>query len=218
MALFFSQTREDPAIELKALDLVKELENTEKEDKILLIGSGGDTVLTLMGSTSSEKLILDVIDTNLEQLNLLKLKLDLIDKFELNEYLDRITNGIKSREELEKYQNNFPDLIEELKNGINQNGRFEILFQDLVKCNYNYQKLFNKEYLARLFGNNAVKHSKEFINHFMNVLDTYKKKYLNPEENYFYYQILFNSYPSASDRPIYFNHFDQIHKFTPLKI
>lgn len=95
--------------------------------------------------------------------------------------------------------------IDFVKNGINQSGKFELLFKELVKSNFNYKKIFNRKYLETIFGKNAVINSlnKEFYTHFEEIIKQYEEKF-NPNNNYFYHQILHNDY-NINCLPSYFD-------------
>lgn len=195
--ILFSQTREDPQIELNALN------NTPQN--ILMIGSGGDTVLAILTKHTT----IDVIDTSIGQLNLIQLKQYLLTHF--NNTADYI-NFITSSQDVTPSNpliNNLPlnikqywlNHLDEINSGINQSGIFEQLFRDLVKNNFDFKNIFEKEYLTSLFGKDATAHSKnDFAKHFHNVLKTYQTLY-TPSANYFYHQILNDSYHPTNPPP-----------------
>ena len=67
----FSQVREDPQLDLHAL------QNIKPDARILMIGSGGDTLLHLATSHSFKSI--DVVDANASQLKLCRLKCKLLE-------------------------------------------------------------------------------------------------------------------------------------------
>ncbi|AYV78564.1 MAG: protein of unknown function DUF3419 [Edafosvirus sp.] len=211
MNILFSQVREDPQIELHA---IKEL-NTSDKLKILMITSGGCTVMSLLSQNIEQ---IDAIDMNQQQNYLCALKITALMLIESNDLLLKFFEGklcykfyddflinAKNYLSLECYQfwlcnTNF------IYNGINQSGKFELLFKELVDSNFNYEKCFNREYLKTIFGNDAVVNSmnKEFSDHFKNIIMMYKNLY-NTNDNYFYHQIIYNKYNKETNLPPYFH-------------
>lgn len=200
--ILFSQTREDPNVELSV---------TSENNHILLVGSGGCTVMSLINNN-----VVDVVDSNIEQIFLIKLKMHLANY--ADKYLDIICGKNISDDDINNILYNLPNDIKEywnnnidkIKFGINRCGVFEQLFRDLVKSNFNYDVLFDKKYLSSLFSNDAVKHTEEFKKHFSNVIKKYEDSY-KPCDNYFYNQILYDCY--NQDVPIYLNNLDNVVKY-----
>ena len=195
MVILFSQVREDYKIEEHIL-------NGLNNPTIAVVGSGGCTALSLLNNNIQS---IDIIDSNSDQINLIKIK-SLIIKFIGTK--KSILDIFEGRLNKTQYDNIFKsvNMVYELKqfwihnknffyNGLNQAGSFEILFKDLVESNFNFEKFFNRKYLSVVFGDSAVAQSinKEFYDHFSEVINRYKN-FLNPEKNYFYHQILFNRY------------------------
>lgn len=185
----FTQTREDSEIEINEI-------NKCTDSTILLIGSSGDTVLNVLSKKNSINRI-DVIDLNINQLHLTKLKIALYQNYEKTKLNIILNNNDKSLKAI-NYKCILNDLylkgkiemtvrdywyenIKYLENGINFEGRFEKLFK-LANDNGNYNLYFSNYFLKKLFGNKAVKHSKEksFIKHFVEI----NRKYENCD-NYF---------------------------------
>lgn len=155
----FSQVREDPEIDLFILNSIQ-----KKEKKVLMIGSGGCSILTMLLSPDLNRI--DVIDANINQIELIKLKIEALRQlstmnyitfvesdreFKLGEYVDSVCkielfNRLK---ESSKYDLSFWDTPEhqiQIKYGINQIGVFEQLFKSLRKeLINNPMKKYNKE-------------------------------------------------------------------------
>ena len=214
MNIQFSQVREDPNIELYTLNKI-----TKIFPKILLVGSGGCTLFTLLNKNIDT---IDVIDQNKEQLFLIQLKLEIIcyckDKFKINDFFegklfkeeyDHILLNIKATLSKECYSFWMENKLFVYR-GINQNGVFELLFKELFDNSFNYEKVFNRNYLIQKFGDNAVINSmnKEFSIHFETVINRLRTKYTQ-FDNYFYHQIIHNSY-NKQYLPKYFDNIDNI--------
>lgn len=194
--ILFSQVREDPSIELYCLN---QLTNA----KVLLVGSGGCTALSLIANGNVQSI--DIIDLNISQLYLIQLKIQLILKLQdLNKILDfyegkltkpeydQIFNSIDLSESCRDYFISHMDLIYQ---GINQSGVYEQLFKELITSNYDYEQVFSNRNLIQKFGLNAVKHSTitPFSVHFKQIMTKYHNNYTF-NNNYFYHQMVYNSY------------------------
>jgi hypothetical protein len=89
-----------------------------------------------------------------------------------------------------------------LDGGVNQNGRYELLFKKVaddsrsIGLDRSFEENFSFEHLKKIFGPNAVLSSikKPFSLHFREIYDTYKKTYLDDDDNYFYHQFVHNCY------------------------
>lgn len=196
MDILFSQVREDPTIEMKIIDKLKREKSGDID--VLLVGSGGCTVLSILENCLGK---VDVVDFSRDQLMLIELKLEVVcylkdskkilDFFEGRCDKDMTSSILLSLKQLRKetlnYWLNHMYFVQE---GINQAGCFEKLFQELVKSQFNFEKIFDREYLEKIFGESAVVNSlnKEFYDHFKQVIDAYKKKH-KIHKNYFYHQI-----------------------------
>jgi len=221
--IMFAQTREDPMVEINVIEnLVK---NSNCID-ICLIGSGGDTVCSII---AFDKLIenigkMDIIDISFDQICLVKLKLALLQKFTGDFNMNFLTNGFQNsnsdriecyvelldklvackyfNEETHQYWLNNIDM---LSYGINQMGRFEILLRT-AKIG-GIDKCFRDKNLTEIFGKDSTKYSmsKPFAKHFTNILKTYQSSYVHPSENYFYHQMEYDCYSSVptGDVPLY---------------
>ena len=143
--ILFAQIREHSKVEI---DAMKSL-NNEEFYNICIIASGGDILCDIVSDISNIGKI-DVIDCSIDQINLSKLKLALVQKYGGKFVIEFLTNGFKNLD-----QNNrlccqaiiknlfFCDLLDQnaynywmdhiylLEAGVNQNGSFEILFQRL---------------------------------------------------------------------------------------
>lgn len=214
--MLFAQTREDPNVELNVINKLCD----KNKLKISCITSGGDTILSLL---SSSKCIdkLDCVDININQNYLTKLKLaaciylkDKLDviKFLQGEFKIEQCNYIFTQLNLDydtkKYWSKYMNIIHK---GINREGKFEELFRKLVSSNFNYEEVFNRDYLIKIFGYEAVQNSSgEFSYHFRNVIERYKKSY-KITENYFYHQIFYDRY-DINCVPPYLNNIPNIRK------
>ena len=215
--IMFSQVREDPSIEIHALQSIP-ISNDRKY--VLLVGSGGCTLLSLL-AFYSHPLLIDIVDSNLDQLLLIELK-KAICKY-LNSY-QKIIQFLQGELSVNEYDNIINTILPSLSpncqkywctkmdliySGINQCGTFEQLFVELVDSNWNFDKVFNRTYLISKFGENAVTNSMstEFSDHFSNIMSKYLTQY-TLDNNYFYQQILHGTYNPIGDLPYYLSHFD----------
>jgi S-adenosylmethionine:diacylglycerol 3-amino-3-carboxypropyl transferase len=191
--LLFSQTREDPTVELNVLNKINGSVG-------LIVCSGGCTVLSILQDSIKR---LDVVDNNVSQLYLLELKIAIVKRY--NNFLQFLEGPVNLNEldltlECMTYWKNNYNLINE---GVNNCGSFEKLFRDLVEKEFDFMSVFDRTNLIRIFGESAVVNSLnvEFYEHFEKVLKTYKSL-CNPQDNYFYNQILNGKY--GKDLPFYF--------------
>lgn len=204
----FAQTREDPNVEINALQSL-DTDNL----RICLISSGGDTLASIMASEIAINRI-DVVDFSMDQIYLAQLKIALIQYYALDDVNVFLCKGSKNSFNIlnelssvklitKKCYSYWLNHNQMLSKGVNQQGRFEILFQLLNK--EPIEKCFDHQFLTLIFGENATKYSMKhsFSQHFKNILQTYQQLYANPSDNYFYYQISNNEYPIFCDRPIY---------------
>ena len=208
MEINFSQVREDPEIETFVIDKVK-------NPTVLIIGSGGCTLFTLMCKSFNK---ITVIDSNISQLYLIELKIQMFQYFinkelyilvqALSGKLDKICYDNFLQEAKNKISsgcyNYFHNNMHYLYDGLLFSGKYEKLFLQLVQSNYNFDDIFSTENLTNTFGKEAVKNSKmPFSEHFKNIFQTYKNNYTD-NNNYFYYSATKNSY-NLSDLPKYFS-------------
>lgn len=216
----FSQVREDPELDLLVL------RSNEKENKkVLIIGSGGCSVLTLLLDPQVSEI--HVVDPNIEQIELLKLKISMLEKFKnASEYLaffesediDFIEKSISEANAQSQFTENYLKSQKEtnFSRNINQNGVFEELFKELREeftinpmDTFNkeewekaFKKVFDREHLIEAFGEEAVKYSmsQEFSEHFSRVMYQAIIKYKG-KDNYFLDQIFKGKY--EKDIPVY---------------
>jgi S-adenosylmethionine:diacylglycerol 3-amino-3-carboxypropyl transferase len=206
--MLFAQVREDPLVDLFALSKTGKTDN-----KILCVTSGGCTIMSLLAKSSETIKNIDAIDLNQNQNYLCELKIaicsffnddiyDIIDCYEGNMEKEEYDDLLERLNISEPCKNYWIENKDAIYKGVNQQGRFEQLFRELEESDYDYEKIFNREYLEKIFGKNAVENSKEreFYEHFKKVIETYEKNYL-PSQNYFYYQILNDKYPAVSLPP-----------------
>lgn len=216
----FSQVREDPEIDLFLCNSIK-----KNNKKALMIGSGGESIFTLLLCPDIQEI--DLIDANPEQIELIKLKMEAIRQLSPIEYLhfvesDNYSDKTKTYKSLLdnsildiSYWNTKENLFL-IEYGINQIGVFEQLFKELRDCfdvspvnsfndntwNNAFSKIFNRQKLINAFGEEAVKYSmsKEFSDHFSFVMKNAIEKYQN---NYFIDQVFHGRY--LKDKPIFLN-------------
>jgi S-adenosylmethionine:diacylglycerol 3-amino-3-carboxypropyl transferase len=214
----FSQVREDPNLELFAMT---HLPQNSNQLSCLLVGSGGCTLFSMLNDQIHE---IEVIDKNIEQLHLISLKLEVICYLKIEE---KILDFFEGKLTHEQYDHLFQNIKHHLSSdcqsywmthmsfiyqGINQNGTFELLFKELVDSHFDFDTIFNKSNLISKFGKDAVINSsnQSFSDHFRNVVENYNTQY-SLEDNYFYHQIIKNSYHQDC-LPPYFNNIDNIIK------
>lgn len=216
--IMFAQTREDARVEIDALESVSKYNSGLR---VCLVASAGDTICNIACSDIAIEIQeIDAIDLNEYQLNLSQLKygalsLDTNSRYNFlscdpkNEKINRktIIDNLMYQAEIDKELHAFwtrEDNIKMIDSGINQAGRFEILFARLMQ-KMNFDKWFDHLYLTKIFGVNATKYSmnRSFSDHFKNVYEQYKKNYTYPDDNYFYYQFVKNMYKRDGDLPIY---------------
>ncbi len=188
--ILFSQTREDPNVELYGLSKI-----SKNEPNILMVASGGCTLLSLL----KNKCNIDAIDININQIHLCKLKYALTKFLPKNKYISYI-QGTYAKENILKYLNVNEESYEYwlknqhyIYNGINNCGVYEKLFALLSNNMFDdmiYERLFSTEFLRKLFGKNAVKNTKKFDCHFRSRLN----KLFKTHNNYFKDQILYGRY------------------------
>jgi S-adenosylmethionine-diacylglycerol 3-amino-3-carboxypropyl transferase len=135
----FSQVREDPTIELR---IIKQLAKTQNHPlRILLIASGGCTVLSLLSCPDVEHI--DAVDLNPAQLHLIELRRQALLHLHVEEQLDLIgATRIPQAERVNLYnqiastlpistRNYWDGRIEQIAFGVNKVGKFEQLFREL---------------------------------------------------------------------------------------
>lgn len=212
--ILFSQTREDPSVELTAIEYL----NRDDLD-IFIIGSGGCTLLSLVSGTDKLRNI-DVLDKNIDQLYLVQLKMSLYYDLKVNElylpfvegrlnetFMRAILNNLKLLDEnCRQYWEKNINLVYE---GINRIGAHEKLFRELVNTNFDYERVFNRQRLMDIFEFRDVDNQlkSQFSDHYEGVMDVYKLLYKSPDENYFYNQIMKGEYDG--DIPLYIKNMDQ---------
>jgi S-adenosylmethionine-diacylglycerol 3-amino-3-carboxypropyl transferase len=209
----FAQVREDPMIELSIIDQINGNINA------LIIGSGGCTLMSILSDKIDH---IDVIDLNMAQLYLIELKLalfcnNLIDDRTINKILTSdhneidIYNNIRSK--LSTPCCNFwDDHIALYLTGLNRNGIYEELFRLLSDTNFDFDRIFDKQFLSEIFGSAATGNStKSFIDHFRSVFKYYEEHY-DPSDNYFYHILLNNDKLPSINLPMYMTNRDNIRK------
>jgi S-adenosylmethionine-diacylglycerol 3-amino-3-carboxypropyl transferase len=215
MNIHFAQVREDPSVELSVINSLK-----SNSISVLMIGSGGCTLFSILGDHIKS---VDVVDLNQTQLDLIMLKYEIITWYQDKEKIIDYFEGRLSKEEIKNVydcvKDNLPpaskkfwDANEQLLYlGINNAGSYEQLFRELRESNFDYDKVFSKENLIKKFGKKAVDNCKDnFVEYFRKVItflgDTYK-----PGENYFRDQIFDGKYMGSV--PVYFNNVKQLGQY-----
>lgn len=213
--ILFAQTREDPMIEINTLLNIQKKINDSLN--ICLIASGGDTISSILSENLLKIKSVDVIDINPHQIKLTQLKIGLMQLLDKNLLKKFLTDGFNHSVEKIKLvllillKENFIihntytywlDHIKLLQRGINQSGRFELLLKDTMRNN-NIDTNFSYYNLCQVLGKKAVVSStlETPSKHFSSVLSIYRNLYKYPDDNYFYYQFVFDAY--GSNRPPY---------------
>ena len=184
-------------------------------NKMLMIGSGGETLIDLLPIN----MYIDVIDSNILQIALCVFKILIL--YGINNNLDfskvigcnipknklymHIVTGQCSdynklidlfNEEYKdlpyiKYINVWKEHIELLNNGVIFQGELEKTFKNLIKSNMNFESNFNNNNLVNKFGNCAIALSNDFSVRFCEIYDEYKKKYNSTTQNKFYNRMIY---------------------------
>ena len=165
-SIAFSQGIDDPEIDLTVLKSI------QKETKnVLMIASTSCSVLTMLLDENIERL--DVVDSNIYHLELIKLKIEALKHLSIEEYIDFIEDDdfVLSLDEKREYRINIfkqlrgkskydlsfweTDLNQEcIVYGINQIGVFEQLFKELRESlTFNPLIEFNENEWDELFTN-----------------------------------------------------------------
>jgi S-adenosylmethionine:diacylglycerol 3-amino-3-carboxypropyl transferase len=207
--MLFAQVWEDVNVEIGA---IKEIITGDKL-RVSCVTSGGCSLLSLLSDKIEQ---IDCIDINPMQNYLAELKLAACTYFQSSADAIKCLQGELSKGEVDNVLSKL-ELSREARDywesnvnivyqGVNKNGKLEELFHELVLSNFDYERVFNRGNLIKTFGEGAVENSKlkEFHNHFKNVVETYKKLY-QPDGNYFYHRILFNSYSEDCAPPYFYN-------------
>lgn len=210
--ILFSQVREDPSVELNAIKLLN-----KNNLNVFIIASGGCTLLTLASLYANHINKVDALDINVEQIYLTQLKMALFYNLDKDKYLEFIEGRLDKYEIMQIFESlplsnrcrkYWSENKDQLSYGINNIGKYEQLFRELKLSNFDYEKIFDKNYLSSIFGDSAVKHSNitSFSEHFEGILQIYKIYHDQPSDNYFYNQIINNNY--QGDMPLYIKNYD----------
>lgn len=227
--ILFSQVREDPRVEERLLSLLPE---RPQGLRILLIGSGGCTALSLLANPRLARV--QVVDPNPAQLQLIALKRAALETLPLPEQLTLL--GALGGEEDEARSALFarlaPALPEETRAywdarpaqvafGLNRVGRFEETFRELAGAFASrgleptaaagtpawsevFEEVFERGRLSATFGEAAVSYSmdRSFGAHFADVFARALAE--GPlEQNYHQHQVWRDAYPSSEELPPY---------------
>jgi len=138
----FAQVREDPAVEARALDRANPGARGAAGARALLVCSGGDTALALLGRDDVERV--DVVDPNPAQLHLCELKRAAADALPRDDLLRLLGVLEAGRDERLALYARVRDAVTpdarahwdarpgEVAAGVQQRGRFEALFRELA--------------------------------------------------------------------------------------
>ncbi len=214
----FSTVWEDPAIETFLIDKYMLNKPQDYDYNYLNIASGGCTIFTLMRKNVS----IDAIDSNIEQLHLCEFKLCCMVYFNCS---DKVFDFLEGNMFETQYNTHFTDILQfltkdcrlywqntninKLYHGLNKIGKYERLFKDLKKSNYDFESVFNRQNLIDNFGEKAVCYSsKSFSEHFEKVLQIYTQKYTT-KNNYFYSRMTSGTI-SKLCKPVFYNNLNNI--------
>ncbi|MCD8485719.1 MAG: BtaA family protein [Desertifilum sp.] len=187
--LAFSQTREDPEIELQVIERLAA--KTHRPLRVLLIASGGCTALSLLVHPAIGAI--EAVDVNPAQLHLVELRRQALLHLSLAAQLQLIGAdfSVSEAERLQLYQqlrSHLPTSSQtfwdnrqpEIAFGVNRVGRFEQLFRELAKAFHRlgldplaapesainhpqwsktFERVFERQKLAKTFGEAAVNYS-----------------------------------------------------------
>lgn len=215
----FAVVREDPSLEI---DLVSRIH----AKKVLLIGSGGCTALSLQ--SVFPELRISLLEPNINQINLIEKKVKYLQK--------------GNQKQIKKYFN----IATENQTGLNQCGNFESLFRgfrnfihdfitskkDLKRSVYKqmplnrfwkvaFEMYFSDAILEAIFGKEAIQHAPKgsYSNYFRSAFEKAIEAE-GAETNYFLHHILLGHYIDSVDcLPIYLRdppkkfHFEFIHGY-----
>ena len=211
----FSQVREDPRVDLFA---VNKFDNPD----ILMIGSGGCTLFTIMQRNFNT---ITVVDGNESQLFLIEMKIEMIRYF-IKEGINGVLQALQGELPKEDYDHfllqvksrltpgcydYFSSNRKYLYNGLLLSGKYEKLFKKLVASKYDFDTIFSRENLIKKFGNDAVTNSFDsFSDHFRKVFENLD------DSNYLFHSIVHNHY-DAENLPLYFKNMQEIVKETTVR-
>jgi hypothetical protein len=189
----FSHVFEDSSIEEDILS------NVQHDARVLMIASGGCTLMKLAQLYPNMKI--DVVDYNINQIHLTVFKLllsdytenykDIVYKCKAFEYYGIEPDGTCDYKKLldsmldkysyldySKYLNYWYDHIDLLESGIGFIGKLEKKFKLILQKNLDFKSFeinFNIDMLAQEFGEDSVKLTSEgFVNHFYNVMQKFE--------------------------------------------
>lgn len=237
--LLFAQVREDPGVEARLLDALPQGPLLPEGGlRVLLIGSGGCTALSLLADPRVAQV--QVVDPNPAQLHLIALKTSALETLSLPEQLTLLgaLEGGSAVERSALYQRLAPALPPatraywdarpvEVGFGLNRVGRFEETFRELAAAfrarglepraaagsadwGEVFEEVFERGRLSETFGEAAVSYSmdRSFGAHFADVFAGALRE--EPlEENYHQHQVWRDAYPSAQELPPYLRAADQ---------
>jgi S-adenosylmethionine:diacylglycerol 3-amino-3-carboxypropyl transferase len=228
--ILFSQVREDPAVEERLLATVSP---GSEGLRVLLIGSGGCTALSLLASPRVGRV--QVVDPNPAQLQLIALKTSALETLELSEQLQLLgAFGDRGEAELRSglYARLAPALTPEARAywdarpaqvefGLNRVGRFEETFRELAGAfsarglepraacgspawSEVFEEVFERARLTETFGEAAVSYSMD-RSFGAHFADVFARALSEGplEENYHQHQVWRDAYPSGGDLPRY---------------
>jgi len=219
--LAFSQVREDPLVEWGALKAVAR--QTNRPLRVFLLGSGGETALTLLAHP--QVATVEVVDQSDAQLALVALRQAAAQHLSLAEQrallgvtpcADRATHYRSLRPHLPvPVRAHWDARPEQIAYGLHRVGRFEELFRELGRAfqaanvhprrdagspawRHAFAVVFEREKLARTFSRAAVDFSMDrgFDDHFAAVFEAAIARW-GPGDNPFLDQVLTDTYAST---------------------
>lgn len=229
--LLFSNVWEDPQIESDVIKRCKPvLYNDENRYKMLMVCSGGDTLIHILCENQDEfttsNLWIDVLDSNRMQIatavfkilvlhylrfiNSSSLYYDIIygscifDYEELIQILKTTYKSIQWSQYLDIWEEG--DNINILKNGLCRSGEMEKTFKNLIDSAMNFDSNFNHDTLTHRFGDAAVKltsQSNNFVDRFRLIYNRYVEYYgTDYDANRFYHRMIKGHDSHTTLRPV----------------
>jgi len=218
--LMFSHVWEDPELESSVLRSFNKSSNLVNSTKMLMVCSGGDTLIHILCKNHDDinrlNMTIDVLDNNRLQLAVCVFKILLLHYSDSSTYLRIMygshNNQLNNREPIDmvnilideykdiewsKYLKIWlePQFEQILNNGLLKYGELEMTFKKLVDSQMNFAAEFDHSVLADRFGNAAVNLSEKctFSDRFCEIYEKYLENYGNNIcENRYYYRMFNN--------------------------
>ncbi len=210
MPLIYTKSWEDAEVDMLALKEV--LRNfRQKKPRLLVIASAGDTALSLLSNKVKSITCVDIYNSQLCMTELKAL---------LCQYVQSVKDRIKFLEGTMRSEKVYfiyellrRDLVSKhfwdhnidiIVEGVHNIDSFDLLFNKLYKSNNNYRKSFSNRNIMKYIGEDDVKYclKKRYADHIREVMIKHER---SGEENYFYYQMLYQKYPKDNYPPYLYN-------------